>query len=574
MPSEEFTQPAGHYPELLVSEALKHPSGIEQISAPDHLLQTAEGYLEVEEQARELQQALALDFDIYAGTLDKEELDRQAKPFVDQMNEQRSDPVDLNSMTPILKQHLIRPKWHEHFPSDNSEESLTAWTGLISQYPEHIQANAEEFRIVDNQLKQYTANTELMQEVSTIRTERIEVMRAASVYTAAENKLAAINKQETGLWQVAAISNRPLTRIEKTKLDHLGQQAITVRQRREAAITSDEVVAEIEKRRAITDMRQLERGLLMTDSMQRIINDVLPSLVAGSPVLFVGETGGAKTALAEHISRGYFDKEPEIISGYGDVNSYQVMGKMQLSEQNGASISEFVPGPMVKAMEEGRPLILDEINAMPAEFLKRLNKIMQLKPGNTFVVQEDSGREVTIQPGFCIIATANEKSKRYKGIDDLSTEFQNRFGANVIRVRYPDNDVPDGEVPKDNLRLALALLRNRSGELDETVDTTQVLNFVRAAHISQKVFSNPADQTMSAWVELDAIRDRKPGLEESVIAPRTMVDILIKVRSSHGTLSLDSALKTFVDGIKNQKDRKVITNILRGHGFFEPAQPA
>lgn len=586
MKIQELTAPSGHYPELLVSEALQHTPDNEQVLTPDQSLQTAENYLETEDFSRMLQQALALDFDKYASSLPQEELDAQAAPFIVQLNEQRTDPINPTTLERRVKEHLIRPKWHEHFPVDTSEESEKAWTQFKRQYPEHIQENIEELRVVDNELKAYFGNTELMQEVSEIRAERIEVMRAASIYTTSERKLAVITKQETTLWQIAAASNRSLTRAEEAKLERLQQHALVIKQRQEGAVTSSEIVKEIEKRRAIADMRQLERGLLMTEPMQHIIDDVLPSLVAGKPVLFVGETGGAKTALAEYISRSYFKKEPEIISGYGDVNSYQVMGKMQLSEQNGASISEFVPGPMVKAMEEGRPLILDEINAMPAEFLKRLNKIMQLKPGDTFVVQEDSGRQVTLQPGFCIIATANEKSKRYKGVEDLSVEFQNRFGANVIRVRYPDYDVPDDQPPKDNLRLALALLRNRNGEIDksllkgihgtteDTIEKTALYRFVQAARITQKVFSTVADSSMTKWgVDADAIRDRKPGLEESVIAPRTMVDILTKVKNSHGKLSINQALATFVDGIKNPKDRKQIIFIVKAHGFLEEPAP-
>jgi MoxR-like ATPase len=244
------------------------------------------------------------------------------------------------------------------------------------------------------------------------------------------------------------------------------------------------------------------------------------------------------------------------------------MGKPTLQEKDGVPVSEFAPGPVVRAMEEGRPVILDEINAMPADFLKRLNKIVQLRPGDTFEVQEDSGRKVTIKPGFCIIATANEKSKRYKGIEDLSVEFQNRFGANVVRVYYPDHDVPDDRVPKDNLRLAYAVLRDRAGNIDPGIDDKELRDFVHAAHITQKVFSQVATSEHSAWVDTDAIRDRRPGLEETVIAPRTMADILNKVKDSHGDIGFNQVLQRFVDGIKNPKDRRVITTILRGHNFL------
>ncbi|OVE78647.1 hypothetical protein BVY00_02310 [bacterium G20] len=220
-------------------------------------------------------------------------------------------------------------------------------------------------------------------------------------------------------------------------------------------------------------------------------------------------------------------------------------------------------------MEAGRPVILDEITAMPADFLKRLNKILQLRPGDRFTIQEDTGREVIVKPGFVIIATANEKSKRYKGVDDLSVEFQNRFGANVVRVRYPDVDVVYGQRPIENEIIARAALTDHRGKLLPIINEEELERFVRACHVSQQVFSGSDGEGFKDFRSPENIADEKPGLDETVLAPRTMVAVLEKLRDSHGQISLDQILGQFVDGIKNSNDKKQTILILQGQGFLK-----
>lgn len=589
-----------HYPEVIARRA--HQSEL-VAEGTENFLASPEGYLELEHEARELQQALALDFDIWASDLPEDKLKEMAEPHLEAMNAQRpGEPVTLEGMNRVFLQHLIRPKWHEHLPTDTSETETETWHSFLGQWPDHLQANLEELAAVDVELRSLATDETLMQEVQGMRTERIEVMRAASDYLGAGRMLDKLAAQAVAIRAQAAISNRPLTKRERTRIEMIGQHQASARERQNSALTSEEVVKEVAKRQALKDARDLRKGLLLTEQMQDSIDYVLPSLMAGKPVLLVGETGGAKTALAEFISKEYMGEEPELISGHAEVNSYQLVGKMSLATEGGelssdaintvmdqlvaaggedfdeltpesrtqlritamwllankATVSEFMPGPMLRAMEEGKPIILDEINAMPADFLKRLNKVLQLRPGDTYTPQEDSGRSVKIKPGFCIIATANEKSKRYKGVDDLSVELLNRFGANVVRIGYPDATVPDGQPPKDNLRLALAFLRDRNGELDPDIDLTEIGKFVRAAHVTQKLFTG---SDVPDYVDPDTVRD---GLKDAVIAPRTMIDILSKVKEGH---EMPAILAHFVSGFKNQSDQKALKIILEHNGF-------
>ncbi|MBO1902862.1 AAA family ATPase [Leucobacter weissii] len=332
--------------------------------------------------------------------------------------------------------------------------------------------------------------------------------------------------------------------------------------RRDAVL---DAVARMRLRRA---RAQLAEGVLLTEQMRAIIAESAPALRRGEPLLLLGETGGGKTALAQHLSERLMGAEPELVSGYGDVTSSQLVGAHELRAEMGATVSAFVPGPLLRAMSEGRPLILDEVNAMPPEFLKRLNRILQLRPGDRFAVQENAGRVVTIAEGFAILATANEQTPhRYLGLERLSAELVNRFGANIYRVHYPDSGLAFDAFPAENALLAAASVCDRRGELPRSLPVEAVERVARAAFISQQVFAGEQGEGFDAYVSTEREIDGRPGLEESVLAPRTLVAVLRKVAGSAGAVDLDLALRRFVEGVMHREDRRVLGLILRGQGF-------
>ncbi|WP_427868781.1 AAA family ATPase [Leucobacter luti] len=334
------------------------------------------------------------------------------------------------------------------------------------------------------------------------------------------------------------------------------------------AVRRDVVVEALARQELATARAQLRDGLLLTGQMRGIIREALPGLLRGDPVLLVGETGGAKTALAEHLSRAGVGHEPELVSGFGDITSAQLLGTHELRAEGGATVSAFVPGPLHRAMTEGRPVILDEVNAMPPEFLKRLNRILQLRPGDRIGIQENGGREIRIAQGFAILATANEQTPhRYRGLDRLSAELVNRFGANAYRVHYPDTGMAYEGFPRENTLLAAAAVADRHGRLPADIPAADLARVARAAFISQQVFAGEHGEGFAEYVSTERDIDGRPGLEESVLAPRTLVAILQKVAGSAGAVSLDRALTRFVEGIMHAEDRRVLALILTGQGF-------
>ncbi|MFA5606366.1 MAG: AAA family ATPase [Leucobacter sp.] len=406
--------------------------------------------------------------------------------------------------------------------------------------------------------------------------ERARVLRMAAQARVEERRLIELRGQADAIVAGAAASGRALTASERLRITKLRAEAershtpdwqdgITSAARR------DGVLDALGASRIRDAKRELDDGLLLTEQMRGIIAEALPALRRGDPVLLVGETGGAKTALAEHLSRNGVRREPELVSGYGDITSAQLIGSHELRADGGATTSVFVPGPLLRAMTEGRPVILDEINAMPAEFLKRLNRILQLRPGDELGVQEDLGRRVRVAPGFAILATANEQTPhRYRGLERLSAELVNRFGANGYRVHYPDSGRPFEEFPVENGLIAAAAVADDHGELPSGISVDALARVARAAFISQQVFAGAHGPGFGDYVGTEQEIDGRPGLEESVLAPRTLVAILQKVSRSAGAVSLDLALSRFIESIMHPGDRRVLALILDGQGFRLP----
>lgn len=480
----------------ITTELHLEPSVLETYYAPDAADRTVEGVVELMTGLRESMQAVRSDWRI-AAMGDRQLLEQLAAPHVERINVSRrkdhpEEPdIAVSKISENFLLGLAEPDWEGQMPRDTSEEELRRWEDFKNEHPD-VADNLEDWYMYHAKLHELRNDTGLMERFDEeYRGEQMAATRAAAEFLRAQDRKDEISGRMASLRAKAVKMGRPLTAGERRKIAAWQKQLSEVDENIDIPPNSskEQFLEEVTRLQVREWKRQLDSGLLMTEQMQTIIDETLPAMMRGEPTLFVGETGGAKTAMAEYMVQTYFGVEPEFVSAYGDVNSYQLMGKQELREENGASVSEFVPGPIIRAMEQGTPLILDEINAMLPELLKRLNKIMQLRPGDRFTVQEDSGKIVEVQPGFCIIATANEKSKRYKGVDDLSVEFQNRFGANINRVRYPDYDKGYDEYPRENAQLAMATVATQRGELPPDIDEGEFENFVRAARLSQQIFS-------------------------------------------------------------------------------------
>lgn len=553
------------------------------------------GYLELREDYRETARAVTIDYNIeMAASTPRQFIELKAQPEIDRINELRAqknlehaqaghpeDKIPLLDAKKLELNFLIdltEPTWSDHFPKDNSPEEIEKWEEFKAGFGEAIQTNLEEMRIMDYKIDQLSKDEKLQTEFNKYTEEEREVTMIAAQWRVADKRIARIEEQIASVYiSIGNLGRDYLTPAEEKKINRLKEEIARIKKEKKELVVEERLQKPVDETlqfiQAIENKAQLDKGLLLNGQMKKIIKDCLPSISRGEPMLLMGETGTAKTALAFHICRNVLHVEPELMAGYGDANSYQLMGKnVLLPDGKGGTETVFVPGPMVRAIENGVPIILDEMNTMSIDLIKRLNFMVQLRPGDTFKLQEDSGKVITVKPGFCVIGTGNPKSKRYKGVEELSADFANRFVGNTYQVEYPDNGRKYSEAATDNFNLALAAIIDADGYPPDYIDGEDFRRFVSVARVSQQLFNGNHGEGFTTFEDTSRAVDNKPGLEDFVIAPRTMVKILKKIKRSFGQITIRSYVKEMVSEIQNPNDRKVMISVLKGHGLIEDTQ--
>lgn len=123
------------------------------------------------------------------------------------------------------------------------------------------------------------------------------------------------------------------------------------------------------------------------------IKEVTPAKVVNNRLkIYYGSQGTGKTTQALKESSG------KCIVCHSAMLPSDLMEDFKFNEGK----AEFVPSELYRAMVEGRPIVLDEINLLPFESLRFLQGILDGKESLIY-----KGNEVKIADGFMIIGTMN-----------------------------------------------------------------------------------------------------------------------------------------------------------------------
>jgi MoxR-like ATPase len=117
-----------------------------------------------------------------------------------------------------------------------------------------------------------------------------------------------------------------------------------------------------------------------------------------------------------------------------DIWGKQGLKVSSLDENNPVSVTEFVSGPLTKAIQEGTGIVIDELNILPKD--GTIDSIIKAAcnakagspvsiPGNGFVTKHEN---------FHAIATANLKSDKNPTRGDIEPQIRREFQK--IPVEY------------------------------------------------------------------------------------------------------------------------------------------
>ncbi len=144
------------------------------------------------------------------------------------------------------------------------------------------------------------------------------------------------------------------------------------------------------------------------------------------PVYVAGMSGNGKTFMVEQAC-AQLNREFIRVQVNPETDEDDLLGGFRLV--NGETV--FAKGPVLKAMENGAILLLDEIDRATNKIMC-LQGILEGKP----VLVKKTGEVITPAPGFNVFATANTKGKgsedgRYTAASIIDEAFLERFTISV-----------------------------------------------------------------------------------------------------------------------------------------------
>lgn len=153
------------------------------------------------------------------------------------------------------------------------------------------------------------------------------------------------------------------------------------------------------------------------------------------PMYISGLSGNGKTFMVEQVCAA-LGREYIRVQVSPETDEDDLLGGFRLV--NGETV--FHKGPVVKAMERGAILLIDECDRATNKILC-LQGVLEGKP----ILIKKIGEVVTPRPGFNVIATANTKGRgsedgRYSGASIIDDAFLERF-VSAIEQPYPDSRV-------------------------------------------------------------------------------------------------------------------------------------
>jgi len=153
--------------------------------------------------------------------------------------------------------------------------------------------------------------------------------------------------------------------------------------------------------------------------------DIEKAIDAGLNVFLVGPAGTGKSSWLVKICEKRGTKYLAINLN-GEVSVDDLVGVKDLV--NGQTV--FTEGVLPRALREGIPLIIDELDAAPPDVLFVLQNVLEGRP---LCLTKKGAEYVMPEPGFCILATANtigkgDDSGLYAGTNILNEAFLDRFG--------------------------------------------------------------------------------------------------------------------------------------------------
>lgn len=385
---------------------------------------------------------------------------------------------------------------------------------------------------------------------------------------------------------------------------------------------------------------QLESGKIVeTDYVRKQAEEIVTHVRAGQPVFIHGHLGSGKTELAFHVARKYFGKEALIISGSKHTSPAELYGHQVLSlrevdpnesekkyqdflksvndemykwrkdnpeakekevdqqfdliksglqeklayDYRSGTVSDYFMGQVYQAMREGRPIILDEVNAIPHDVLISLNHLLTRKVGDVVRIQQNSGTEVKIAEGFGFMLTGNineSGADRYVMRQDLDPAFLSRL--HLMKHDYlpqmkvgtlDEASADDGKGGKNELfELMVSRVMDKNGNVEiPEGELRKLWNLAKAARATEDNFSGGSVGESQFFKQGGGTKAFEYRLKEGVLSIRGIDRIITAWQNDGYQNELDYYVFTeFVNQSTKLADKAYLYQLFKDqYGFFQ-----
>lgn len=245
-----------------------------------------------------------------------------------------------------------------------------------------------------------------------------------------------------------------------------------------------------------------------------------------------------------------------------------------------------VLAPVLRAMREGRPVIIDEMNAIPHHALIILNDYLLKRPGDWVTPPFPGAEPFQVQEGFAVVATGNYKPEdgvMYVGRQPVDAAFLSRWGLISYDYLPMSRELEAPGMPPERLRevrrenelhhmLVTRLLHaDLSARLPEgAIEEIRKLSVV--ARNLEDIFSGqPAATAYYADLRGTKVKPQEI-LKENVLSIRHLIPIIDQWQSDGFTRPLaDYLFMEYVERSNARPNEKVyLYQILKVQGDFFP----
>lgn len=164
---------------------------------------------------------------------------------------------------------------------------------------------------------------------------------------------------------------------------------------------------------------------------RRLMEIAVASLATDRALLLLGVPGTAKTWVGEHLAAAVSGSSTLVVQGTAGTAEESLRYGWNYARliAEGPSFAALVPSPVMRAMQTGALVRVEELTRIPADVQDALISILSER---TLPVPE-LDTEVQAARGFNVIATANNRDK---GVNELSSALRRRF--NTVVLPLPD----------------------------------------------------------------------------------------------------------------------------------------